>query len=131
MDELTKHYLVAALWTATDEDGNPLDSKHIVEDFSTEAIARAENDVKKFKKSVENSIHLRVNDSNSKELLEEWFNLDDQQTGHDLSLTRNHQGCGFWEYDHTSKELGDILTDCAHKLGEISVWESNGKLEFE
>lgn len=36
--------------------------------------------------------------------------------GNDLWLTRNHHGAGFW--DRGLGDLGDILTEIAHDMGE-------------
>jgi hypothetical protein len=47
-----------------------------------------------------------------------WWYLDgisDEQIGHDIWLTRNHHGAGFW--DRGLGDLGDKLTEIAHSLG--------------
>ena len=38
--------------------------------------------------------------------------------GHDLLLTRNHHGAGFWDGDWP-KGVGKRLTDAADRLGEV------------
>lgn len=40
--------------------------------------------------------------------------------GHDLWLTRNGHGAGFWDRDYG--KLGDILTDAAHAMGECYLY---------
>lgn len=53
--------------------------------------------------------------------------------GHDLALTQNGHGTGFWDrgYPHA---LGEALTDAAHAWGEASAYvsdEANGLLIYE
>ena len=45
---------------------------------------------------------------------------DEQRAGHDLWLTRNHHGAGFW--DRGLGEVGERLTKAAHGLGERSLY---------
>lgn len=46
-----------------------------------------------------------------------------ERMGHDLWLTRNRHGAGFWARGYG--ELGDVLTKWAHSMGEES-WTVNG-----
>jgi len=50
--------------------------------------------------------------------------------GHDLWLTQNHHGAGFWDRASTvwAKELGNTLTKLAHDAGEVELYEYRGKL---
>lgn len=43
--------------------------------------------------------------------------------GHDLWLTQNHHGAGFW--DRGLKELGQRLTDAAHAEGSVDLYLSD------
>lgn len=43
--------------------------------------------------------------------------------GHDMTLTRNHHGAGFW--DRGAGELGDTLTEWAHSLGELHIFHGS------
>lgn len=49
--------------------------------------------------------------------------LDDETIGHNLWLTRNGHGEGFWSRGFGS--TGDVLTELAHSLGE-QCWEVSG-----
>lgn len=40
--------------------------------------------------------------------------------GHDLWLTRNHHGAGFW--DRGLGDLGDKLSDAAQAMGEVDLY---------
>lgn len=120
MHEMTKHYLICALWASTDESnaqgGNPLDDNYTIEDFSVEALERAEQDCMFF---------LRQNP--------ELIKINYQQAGHDFWLTRNHHGAGFWDRKNIWGELGsDVLTSNAHIMGELHVYVGDdNKLYFE
>lgn len=52
-----------------------------------------------------------------------WADLGEvsaEQAGHDLWLTRNHHGAGFW--DRGRGEAGRRLTDAAHACGGVYLW---------
>ena len=55
--------------------------------------------------------------------------LDPGQVGHDLWLTRNGHGTGFWDRDLSS--IGEDLTRIAKAMGEAYVYESGGELHIE
>jgi hypothetical protein len=98
-------YLEAALWTATDEDGRPLDRKHSVSDFSQESVDDAVREGNKF--IGENRADLESVGTES-------------QHGHDFWLTRNRHGAGFWDRGYGA--AGDRLTKSAHGYGEAYVY---------
>lgn len=51
------------------------------------------------------------------------------QAGHDLWLTANHHGAGFW--DRGLGDVGDYLTSVAHGIDElILVVQSDGEVVF-
>ncbi len=84
MDKFIEAYVTCALWSSNDEStpqgGEPLDSNYTAADIAAETMERILADCAKFQ--TEN-----VND----------IGADVEQAGHDLWLTRNHHGCGFWE----------------------------------
>lgn len=50
---------------------------------------------------------------------------DMERAGHDLWLTRNRHGTGFWDRvygDDLDKDLGERLTEAAHKIGERHLY---------
>jgi len=51
--------------------------------------------------------------------VEPWAS-DASQAGHDLALTRNHHGTGFWDRD--AGKPGDVLTESAKALGEYYLY---------
>lgn len=108
-----RQYLETALWASTGDDGvdgvetYPLDERHSVSDFTDEATHRAKHDYSKFLGKLSPAARAEIED-------------DDRHTdaAHDLFLTRNGHGAGFWDGDW---EHGDELTEAAKSLGEQYV----------
>lgn len=44
--------------------------------------------------------------------------------GHDLALTQNHHGAGFWDRGYP-RALGDALTEAAEAMGAADAWFTN------
>ncbi len=120
VDTMVEAYLEAALWSSTDGDDEPLDALYSVNDFTHTARKRALDDCTRF--ATENAALLTDPSVPEK--------CGPKMAGHDLWLTRNGHGAGFWDGDW-SDEVGDRLTEAAHKFGEVSVEvNGNGDLEF-
>ena len=51
------------------------------------------------------------------------------QFGHDLALTRNHHGAGFW--DRGLGDAGYVLTDWAESLGTLNVFHGHDSIHSE
>lgn len=49
--------------------------------------------------------------------------------GHDLALTRNHHGAGFW--DRGLREAGIVLTEWAHSLGTLHIFHGHDSIHPE
>lgn len=113
LDAFTTHYLIAAMWSTNDESdetgGNPIDDNYDLCDFAPEALVMAKADCEEFR--------IKADD-----LLD---GIDDEQAGHDFWLTREGHGAGFW--DRGLGEVGDKLTDIAHKFGcgDLYVGDDN------
>ena len=105
-------YLAAALWTATNEDGEPLDDTYSPEDFAPEALARATTDCEDFIKSCGRDLN----------------GIDVEQAGHDFWLTRNGHGAGF--RDRGLGERGKRLTDAAHAYGSCDLYAGDDDLLY-
>lgn len=106
IDEILKHYIMAALWSSTDESHEPLDSKYSIDDISEETKKKMREDVEKF-------VNENIEAINKSELL-------DEQIGHDLWLTRNRHGAGFFDHNLDS-EIEEKLTKGAQSLGETNL----------
>jgi hypothetical protein len=125
VDTILDNYLAAALWSTTNEaaigdDGSLLDNdepefldgKYDFTDFSRDAKEQSLGDIEEF-----------VNRAGS--LLD---GIDDDMIGHDLWLTRNGHGAGFW--DRGYGEIGDKLSDIARKMGEVNLYGQGGKVHI-
>ena len=99
-------YVNAALWT------EELDRRLSAEDLSETARIAIAIDCQHF------LVHNQVLLSHA------GLGLD--QIGHDLWLTRNGHGTGFWDRD--LGDLGDALADAARDLGHSALYESQGVL---
>lgn len=110
-------YLECALWSSTAEDGVPLDADFFETDFTPESQAAAREDCFDF-----------VAQCAAQGL--GFSGLESSAIGHDLWLTRNHHGAGFW--DRGLGALGDRLTSIANDMGSRDVVETgSGQLVIE
>lgn len=105
LDKFTTAYLECALWSSTDDDGEPLDDQFEIDDISPECLAQAIEDCKAFQ---EEHVDLLAS-------------LDDEQCGHDFWLTRNRHGAGFWDrgYDFA---VSKPLTESSHVYGSVDLY---------
>ncbi len=106
LDTFTCAYLECALWSSTDDDGEPFDTNYDITDIAEESINAAIETCREFQ-----SAHAA--------LLEQ-TDASPSQHGHDFWLTRNGHGAGFW--DRGYGEVGDKLTDAAHAYGSSDVY---------
>jgi hypothetical protein len=106
IDTFVSAYVACALWSSTDDDGEPLDSRFDDDDISVEALASMREDCTQFM------------EANADDLLHAG---DDSQNGHDFWLTRNRHGAGFWDRGYPSG-IGRRLTDAAHVWGESNLY---------
>lgn len=93
-------YIACALWSSTDDDGEPLDTNYNEGDLTEGTKAALEVDCAQF-------VLMCAKDLEA---------LAPEQAGHDFWLTRNRHGVGFW--DRGLGDLGERLTKAAHAFGE-------------
>ncbi len=103
LKKFTDAYFEAALWASTDMDGEPLDRQYGLEDFAPETKKRLREIAKDFYEQNEDLIY-----------------DDPTRAGHDLWLTQNHHGAGFWDGDW--EEDGEELTANAHAQGSVDLY---------
>ena len=103
IEEMLQSYLVCALWSSTGDDDEPLDSTHGVNDIAPESVESARIACMWF---VDRMLPW----------LGDW---DAGQAGHDLWLTRNGHGTGFWD---RGREHGKRLSDFAHSMGKSDAY---------
>lgn len=114
IDEFVRHYAIAALWSSTDEHGEPLDAVFSIDDIDAETYYTMREDCADFLQSNLTDIHhysaLMRN--------EEWSG--EARAGHDFWLTRNGHGAGFW--DRGLGALGERLADAARACGGVDLY---------
>lgn len=112
VDTFTRSYIECALWSSTDDNDSPLDSRFTWADLSNETLAGMVADCAKFQAD------------NAADLQGESIS----HAGHDFWLTRNGHGAGFWDGDYDD-EKGKRLTDASHAFGERNLYVGDdGKL---
>lgn len=118
MDTFTKHYLIAALWSSTDDEGQPLDCNHSLRDIAPQTIIEAEKDCAAFIKA--NGIP-EYHDSRYS---------DTEKAGHDFWLTRNRHGAGFWDRSELSPEDQKRLTTASHAFRKVDLYVGDDGLIY-
>jgi hypothetical protein len=102
VQRMVRAYIDCALWSSTDEDGNPL-----LDTFETTDLADdspAWDDCDDFLSYVGQQVRT----------------IDPEQCGHDFWLTRNGHGAGFW--DRGLGRLGEALTIAAKTFGSVDLY---------
>ena len=100
----TNSYVETALWSSSEEDGEPLDKNYSAEDIDPDTIKKMEDDAFEF---------LRQN--------WELVQMDLIAAGHDFWLTRNGHGAGFWDGDWP-EAAGKRLTKSSKTFGEMTLY---------
>jgi hypothetical protein len=97
-------YINTALWSSIDHCDEPFDKNYHYHDVDLAVIEQAKKDIAFFC-------------AEAGELLD---GLDDSQVAHDLWLTRNRHGAGFW--DRGLGDVGQKLTQIAHCMGAVDLY---------
>lgn len=105
-DTILRHYIVCALWSSTDEDGEPLDGAYDASDIAPDTLATMKSDVEDFVSA------------NQADLVES--GQSEEQIGHDFWLTRNGHGAGFW--DRGLGAVGDRLTKACKVYNGVDLY---------
>lgn len=106
-DEVAQ-YVATALWSSTDEEGDPLDCYLAADDLAPEALEAARSAVADFVAAHPDECR-------------HWSaTYGAGQIGHDLWLTRNGHGTGF--RDRGAGPIGETLADAARSLGESDAY---------
>lgn len=113
-DTIAHHYAIAALWSSTDDAGEPLDAQYTADDMAPESLEKMTADCEAFL--------LRAGD------LIKASGLDHEQIGHDFWLTRNNHGTGFW--DRGLGDVGDQLTALCKSFGEVWLYVGDDGLIY-
>jgi hypothetical protein len=117
IDKILLGYLEAALWT---EEETILEETGVQIDIDMVTDATKDNikkDIEKFISLAGETAINEVIDTNGEDYL-----------GHDILLTRNRHGAGFFDRGYENEK---VLEDAAHELGEIHIFYQDGEILFE
>lgn len=116
IEQTVDAYIECALWSSTvGEEGTPMD-EYGPEDLAPSTISAARRDVAAF------IAHLEADDIDASD-------ITPAQMGHDLWLTRNRHGAGFW--DRGTGALGDTLTEIAQSYGEVDWYAGDDGMIYQ
>lgn len=104
LDDFTEAYIETALWSSTDDDGNPLDDDYGIDDIDQATLQAMIDDCKAFQADHADDIGQNY-----------------KQAGHDFWLTRNRHGAGFWDGDWED-QAGKRLTQASHTYGSFDMY---------
>ena len=104
-------FLECALWSSTNDDGEPLDDDFGVEDIAPESLKELRTDCVDFYNANERLLDIATRQ----------IGRPDSYHGHDFWLTRCGHGAGFWDrgYKHG---IGDKLTEAAKVYGNVDLY---------
>lgn len=120
IDTILKHYLICALWADMPEE----DDSGSIEDIDSQSVELAKADIMQF-------ISL------AGALLDKYPNgspvaTKEEQLGHDIWLTRNGHGAGFFDRDNLPGTLGNDLTKVCNKLSSRCIYRGDdGKIYID
>lgn len=118
VDNFTRSYIAALLWSSQDEEIPNWDSL----EPSADLIERAYHECKAFRYRADCYISAAIeNGTAPSHDSDEWG-----YAGHDFALTRNGHGAGFWDGDWP--EYGDILSKISNSFGEIDVYAKGDEI---
>ncbi len=114
IESILDHYIICALWSSVDDNDTPLDDIYDETDIHEDSKQEMRETCTKFFFA-------------NKDLLDE-SKLSPEQIGHDLWLTRNGHGTGFW--DRGLNEIGDKLTEICRVLGYSDLYSGDNGLLY-
>lgn len=107
----TRQYMETALWSSTDDDGEPLDAFQFSNAAQEHMVQELQAFCERCKAEAPDALA--------------WYEttFSPAQFAHDFWLTRNRHGAGFWDRDYTQpgKAHLDALTALAHAEGEQNL----------
>lgn len=108
IDDFTRGYVEAALWSSTDAVGEPLDKTYDLSDIADETWHKILKDTEKFQRA------------NAKDLSP----FGSARAGHDFWLTRNGHGAGFWDGDYPEPQA-TRLTKASEAFKGVDLYVGN------
>lgn len=122
LETVLEGYITAAMWSSTDETdesgGNPLDDNYDANDLAPNVYEQMRADCRAFLKVI---AALGITDADLfTECVGSWESSYEEHVGHDLWLTRNGHGCGFW--DGGWGAIGERLSMAAQSIGSANLY---------
>ena len=123
-------YTVAALFTSTDDKGEPLDKRFDHDQVSDEWTSAARADVARFYHENESDLdeytdERTLNPDGNGFLTKTNFSKSWECAGQDFWLSRNGHGTGFWDRFEVADEVRDRLQEAARDFGESCLFEGD------
>jgi hypothetical protein len=123
MDKFTRAYIEAALWSSTDDNGEPLDNGE--HELADKTLAKMQTDCKRFQ--MENATYLE--EDNRTEPRAQCMCSVEESAGHDFWLTRCGHGAGFWDGDWL-EPAATKLTESAKTFGNVDLYVGDDGLIY-
>ncbi len=114
LDRFTLAYIECALWSSTDDGGEPMDANYSIDDIHPDSLAQIIADCAAFQSGLPDDY---FDDNISKQTK----CTATEYAGHDFWLTRNGHGCGFWDGDW-SDVADEFLTRRSKLFGECDLY---------
>lgn len=108
-------YIQAMQWASTDSDDNYLDQYELSEEARQAAIVACARFMDKHRGTMDLLMAIHPN-------------YGYEEAGHDLFLTREGHGVGFWDRD--LGHYGDVLTKYSKEIGECSPYVGDDNLIY-
>lgn len=105
-------YIEAAIWADMPED----DSCGNIDEVAPESLELAKTDIAQFLCFAKFQLPI--------------YPCDAAQMGHDIWLTRNGHGAGFWDRTELEGDLGQILTQYAEDIGPREIYRGDDDLIY-
>jgi hypothetical protein len=126
INEVLNGYMEALMWASTpmegdvDEDGEPM------ENFDSFSFLDIDEDSKRKMKQIVTTFFNVIGEDKIQQAMQETGN-DEGQLGHDIALTTNGHGAGFWDGDWAN--YGEEFTEVCRDMGGVDLYlGGDGKL---
>jgi hypothetical protein len=124
-DEFTLALLDAALWSSTDDDGEPLDEGHDIADIDEASLVRLMEDCERFRASPAWQAALADGDPRA-DRREGYDRTVEESGGYDFWLTRCGHGAGFWDGDWKEPHAS-ALDALSRQFGNVDLYVADDR----
>lgn len=114
LDDFTRAYVEAMLWSSTDDDGENYDKNYEAADLVPESMADIVEECQWFQ-----------------ETYAEYIGDKSKEAGHDFWLTRAGHGSGFWDGDWDDPAGTELNEACKPFKENAMVWAENYNLYYQ